>query len=296
MAVANNLMNMRDQMVGRYQNLPTVQKKALQGGANKYFGGGQNEGDDEEFNPINAIGDAVKKLNSVNDEANSWQYANEKEKAETREDLRKMASEAYEAATPEQRTQNKDFITAAALSLNPPATPSSIAASDPTSQLDSQPTSQPTPQTSSIDSQQAARNVMLARQSGSGLAAYDAMQDPNYVLGSGSSLRQRRRIGTQSGDMRREARRLRKQGYTKAAERMALGAAEQKLGEGSAIRTQGDITSQMQDQSRMRNQLGQIEGLNQRMIEYQNRLLDRRMRQLDEDDEDDGPSYTLLNE
>lgn len=285
MAVVNNLMNMRDQMMGRYQNLPTVQKKALQEGANKYFGGGQNEGDDEEFDPINTIGSAVEKLNAMED--NSWAY-DEKDQASVREDLRKMASQAYEAATPEQRAQNKDFITAAALSLNPPATPSSIAASDPTSQ--------PAPQTSSIDSQQAARNVMLARQSGSGLAAYDAMQDPNYVLGSGSSLRQRRRIGTQSGDMRREARRLRKQGYGRAAEQMALAAAQQKLGEGSAIRTQGDITSQMQAQSRMRDQLGQIEGLNRRMIEYQNRLLDRRMRQLDEEDEDNGPSYTLLNE
>lgn len=281
MAVVNNLMNMRDQMMGRYQNLPTVQKKALQEGANKYFGGGQNEGDDDD--PIDTIAAAVRDAEA----AKGYDAANisDQDRAGLLEGYRKMASEAYEAATPEQRAQNKDFITAASMVLNPPATPSSIAASDPTSQ--------PAPQTSSIDSQQAARNVMLARQSGSGLAAYGAMQDPNYVLGSGSSLRQRRRIGTQSGDMRREARRLRKQGYGKAAEQMALAAAQQKLGEGSAIRTQGDITSQMQTQSRMRDQLGQIEGLNQRMIEYQNRLLDRRMRQLDEEDEEDGfPIYT----
>ena len=47
---------------------------------------------------------------------------------------------------------------------------------------------------------QAARAVMLARASGRGLEAGKIMQDPNYELGSGSSLRQApRQLGTQSG-------------------------------------------------------------------------------------------------
>lgn len=253
----------------------------------------------EEFNPIPSISKAVEGLAFVNDEANSWMYRDEKEKDEAREELRREASQAYEAATPEQRAQNKDLIANAAKLLNPPATPSSVVASDPAGQPDSQP-SQPDSQPSSPaptdggDSRSqaekerdAARKVALARMSGSGLDAYEAMQDPNYKVGSASKFEQRRRLGTESGAMRREARRLQRMGLTGAANQMALAASQQKLREGSGIRTQEDIAKQMQDQFRMEDQIGQIEGLNQRMIDFQNRLLDRRMKELDEEDEED---------
>ena len=45
----------------------------------------------------------------------------------------------------------------------------------------------------------------------------------------------RRRLGTQSGDMRREARRLKRDGFNAAAGSMALGASEERLNEGSAV-------------------------------------------------------------
>lgn len=93
-----------------------------------------------------------------------------------------------------------------------------------------------TPQDKAFDAQMAAAKVMQARQYGSGLEANAAMQNPDYELGSGSALRQGpRQIGTASGAMRREARKLRKEGYMGAAQKMALDASQVGLAEGSAI-------------------------------------------------------------
>jgi hypothetical protein len=80
----------------------------------------------------------------------------------------------------------------------------------------------------------AAHNVMFQREFGTGLDTYEAMQDPNYVLGSGSALRQpARRLESKSGAMRRAARRLRRQGYGAAAQQMAMGAEVARLGQPS---------------------------------------------------------------
>ena len=80
----------------------------------------------------------------------------------------------------------------------------------------------------------AAQNVMFQREFGTGLDTYKAMQDPNYVLGSGSALRQpARRLESKSGAMRRAARRLRRQGYGAAAQQMAMGAEVARLGQPS---------------------------------------------------------------
>jgi len=69
----------------------------------------------------------------------------------------------------------------------------------------------------------AAQNVMYQREFGTEPnAASKAMQDPNYVTGSGSALLQpARSIGPASGKFRRAARRLRRQGYGAAAQQMA---------------------------------------------------------------------------
>lgn len=95
-----------------------------------------------------------------------------------------------------------------------------------------------TPTTSSPEG--ATQNVMFQKEFGSGLAAQKAMQNPNYQLGSGSSLRQpARRIGTLSGDLNRASRRLRRQGYKDEAATMASQAEMQRLTEPS-ITTQAD--------------------------------------------------------
>ncbi len=71
--------------------------------------------------------------------------------------------------------------------------------------------------------EEAAQNVIFQREYGTGLGALAAMQDPNYKIGSGSPLRQpSRAIGPESGKARRASRRLRRQGYGRAAEQMAL--------------------------------------------------------------------------
>ena len=72
-------------------------------------------------------------------------------------------------------------------------------------------------------SKEAAQNVMFQREYGTGLGALAAMQDPNYKIGSGSSLlKPSRAIGPKSGKARRASRRLRRQGYGRAAEQMAM--------------------------------------------------------------------------
>jgi len=62
----------------------------------------------------------------------------------------------------------------------------------------------------------------------------------------------RRRLGTQSGDMRRESRRLKRDGYEAAAGRMALGASEQRLNEGGAV-SSSEATIAERDESMARD-------------------------------------------
>ncbi len=58
-----------------------------------------------------------------------------------------------------------------------------------------------------------------------------------------SSLSTTRRIGTQSGDLRREARRLSRAGAKGAADDVYLASAKRRSTEGSAIRTERDVTA-----------------------------------------------------
>ena len=79
---------------------------------------------------------------------------------------------------------------------------------------------------------EAAQNVMFQNQYGTGLGALAAMRDPNYELGSGSSLNQpARAIGPASGKYRRASRRLRRQGYGAAAQAMAMKGETDRLSE-----------------------------------------------------------------
>jgi hypothetical protein len=59
----------------------------------------------------------------------------------------------------------------------------------------------------------------------------ELMQSTSSLSGSIGKLGETRTLGTQSGAMRREARRLRKQGYPQAAEQMAGAASMQRLNE-----------------------------------------------------------------
>lgn len=133
--------------------------------------------------------------------------------------------------------------------------------------------------------EEAAQTVMYQRKYGSGLAAGKAMQDENYVIGSGSSLREApRQIGTQSGAMRREARRLRKQGYTAQAGQMAGAAAQQKLMEGSAIKSErqrGVETAQQIQAGRMAQEQ---QDMSRNYTKLANRLLQKQYDQLNEPD------------
>ena len=144
---------------------------------------------------------------------------------------------------------------------------------------------------------QAARAVMLARASGRGLEAGKIMQDPNYELGSGSSLRQApRQLGTQSGRIKRLAREARKQGYSGAANQLFSAYAAQKLGEGSAITREGDRASKMLEQEQISGQTRALENLSQKMIDYQNRLLDSRMKRLEQDEPDVSEPRMILED
>lgn len=76
---------------------------------------------------------------------------------------------------------------------------------------------------------EATENVMAAR---TGLGALAAMQDPSYEVGSGSPLRKKSEpMGPASGKGRRAARRLRRQGYGRAAEQTAMAAEMAKINE-----------------------------------------------------------------
>ena len=76
---------------------------------------------------------------------------------------------------------------------------------------------------------EATENVMAAR---TGLGALAAMQDPSYEIGSASPLRKKSEpIGPASWKGRRAARRLRRQGYGRAAEQTAMAAEMAKINE-----------------------------------------------------------------
>lgn len=115
--------------------------------------------------------------------------------------------------------------------------------------------------------EEAAQNVMFQKQFGSGLKSLAAMQDPNYELGSGSSLRQpARQIGTKSGALRRAARRLRKQGYGAQAGQFAADAEMLKLTEPS-ITTPATRAADMANRitaGRLRQQEDQLMAANRR--------------------------------
>lgn len=75
------------------------------------------------------------------------------------------------------------------------------------------------------------QKVALLQQAGQGLEAQKAMQDPNYQLGSGSALRQRRgEIAPDWARMNRAARRLERKGYREQASQMAGMAEMARLG------------------------------------------------------------------
>lgn len=80
--------------------------------------------------------------------------------------------------------------------------------------------------------EEATQNVMFKKEFGSGLDALAAMQDPNYELGSGSSLlKPARSIGPASGKFRRAARRLARDGDRSGAARMRLAGEMVRMGE-----------------------------------------------------------------
>jgi len=134
--------------------------------------------------------------------------------------------------------------------------------------------------------EQAAQNVMVQREFGTGLGTFQAMQDPSYQLGSGSSLRQpARKIGTKSGDMRRAARRLRKRGYTSQAGQMALAAETQRLSEPD-IRRPEDRAMEMAGRMQMGREAQKQQDLQSKYNEYISRLLDKRMSDMDNSGEE----------
>jgi hypothetical protein len=119
---------------------------------------------------------------------------------------------------------------------------------------------------------EATENVMAAR---TGLGALAAMQDPSYEVGSGSPLRKKSEpIGPASGKGRRAARRLRRQGYGRAAEQTAMAAETARFSEPSitsdATRDQS-YAEAAAEAAEMRNQ--------QRLREEQQREYDRQQRE-----------------
>lgn len=84
----------------------------------------------------------------------------------------------------------------------------------------------------SLSPEEATQNVLFKKEFGSGLDALAAMQDPNYELGSGSSLlKPARSIGPASGKFRRAARRLARGGDRAGAARMRLAGEMVRMGE-----------------------------------------------------------------
>lgn len=119
---------------------------------------------------------------------------------------------------------------------------------------------------------EATENVMAAR---TGLGALAAMQDPSYEIGSGSPLRKKSEpIGPASGEGRRAARRLRRQGYGRAAEQTAMAAETARFSEPSIT---SDAT---RDQSYVEDAAEAAEiRKQQRLREEQQREYDRQQRE-----------------
>jgi len=123
---------------------------------------------------------------------------------------------------------------------------------------------------------EATENVMAAR---TGLGALAAMQDPSYEIGSGSPLRKKSEpIGPASGKGRRAARRLRRQGYGRAAEQTAMAAESARFSEPSIT---SDAT---RDQSYAEDAAvaAQTEA-QRRLMEQQEREFKRRQDELERD-------------
>jgi hypothetical protein len=135
-----------------------------------------------------------------------------------------------------------------------------------------------------LDPYEAAQKVMGAK---TGLDRLASMQDPNYQLGSGSSLRKSpRELGTRSGAMRRAARSLRRVGASEQANQMYGVAAAQKLGEPN-IMTQ-------EQRGRLAGQQQQAVGLMQKTQEQEsryrdltNRLMEQRLKGMPTDEDED---------
>ena len=132
------------------------------------------------------------------------------------------------------------------------------------------------------DPYEAAQRVMEAKTCFGRLAA---MQDKNYILGSGSSLRKAPvELETRSGAMRRAARGLRRVGATTEANQMYGAAAAQKLGEPNIMTEE--------QRGRIAGQQQQAAGLMQETQEQARRYKDFGRRVLrsreEEDDEKSG--------
>jgi hypothetical protein len=126
---------------------------------------------------------------------------------------------------------------------------------------------------------------MSQREFGTGLDTFQAMQDPSYQLGSGSSLSQpARKIGTKSGDMRRAARRLRRKGYGSQAGQMALASEMQRLEEPN-IRRPEDRAMEMAGRMQMGREAQKQQDLQSKYNEYVSRILDKRMGEMDKSDD-----------
>ena len=121
-------------------------------------------------------------------------------------------------ATPEGEAGAEGAGGAEGVGGSPPADPNAIGAVAPVP-----PASTP---------EEATQNVVYQRNFGTGLDQLDAMQDPNYELGSGSALSEPARpIGNESGKYRRASRRLRRAGHGAAASQMALEGEKVRMGE-----------------------------------------------------------------
>tara|TARA_R110002020_G_scaffold58263_3_gene159724 strand:- start:4459 stop:5502 length:1044 start_codon:yes stop_codon:yes gene_type:complete len=114
----------------------------------------------------------------------------------------------------------------------------------------------------------AAQKVMGAR----GIEKQKAMQSDDYVLGSGSALRQTpRELGTLSGAMNRAGRRLQRKGAWGEAQKMFGGAEDQRRNEGSRIRTPERIAQEEAERKRERDLMAQEQEVLQRTKDYLNR-------------------------
>ena len=134
---------------------------------------------------------------------------------------------------------------------------------------------EPEPTALADSPEEAAQNVSFNKQFGSGLDTLSGMQDPNYELGSGSSLRQpARQIGTRSGALRRAARRLRKDGYSGQAGQLAMMSELQRLKE-PRIASEATRRRDMAQRIMAGRLMKQENDLLQRRNEFMSKMYDR---------------------